>query len=174
MVSGKADAMKLFTTGKLKIAGNVMASQKLDFLRKVDPADVMAAAKKRTGGGASAASAPAAAAAPAGATLAPGIVEKIAQRIKDNASLVAEVGAVIELRIKDPDNVYTLDLKNGAGSIQIGKPEKADVRLLVSDADLAALAASDGALQSFYQHGRVRVDGDVSVASKLTFLSELS
>jgi len=174
MVRGKADAMKLFTTGKLKIAGNVMASQKLDFLRKVDPADVMAAAKKRTGGGASAASAPAAAAAPAGATLAPGIVEKIAQRIKDNASLVAEVGAVIELRIKDPDNVYTLDLKNGAGSIQIGKPEKADVRLLVSDADLAALAASDGALQSFYQHGRVRVDGDVSVASKLTFLSELS
>jgi 3-hydroxyacyl-CoA dehydrogenase/3a,7a,12a-trihydroxy-5b-cholest-24-enoyl-CoA hydratase len=177
MVSGKADAMKLFTTGKLKIAGNVMASQKLDFLRKVDPADVMAAAKKRSGGGASAA-APAAAAPTGatvtGATMAPSIVEKIKKRIADNASLVSEVGAVIELRIKDPDNVYTLDLKNGAGSITLGKPEKSDVRLLVSDADLAALAASNGALQSFYQHGKVRVDGDAKIASKLTFLSKLA
>jgi len=40
MVSGKADAMKLFTSGKLKITGNIMASQKLDFLQKVDKADV--------------------------------------------------------------------------------------------------------------------------------------
>ncbi len=172
MVSGKADAMKLFTSGKLKISGNVMASQKLDFLRKVDPADVMAAAKKRGGGGAAAA-APAPAAS-ASVTNAPSIVEKIGERIKANASLVSEVGAVIELRVKDPDNVYTLDLKNGAGSIKSGKPDASDVRLLVSDADLAALAASNGALQSFYQHGRVRVDGDVKVASKLTFLSKLA
>ena len=32
LTQGKADAMKLFTTGKLKISGNVMASQKLQFL----------------------------------------------------------------------------------------------------------------------------------------------
>jgi (3R)-3-hydroxyacyl-CoA dehydrogenase / 3a,7a,12a-trihydroxy-5b-cholest-24-enoyl-CoA hydratase / enoyl-CoA hydratase 2 len=40
MVSGKADAMKLFQGGKLKITGNVMASQKLDFLNKLDRASL--------------------------------------------------------------------------------------------------------------------------------------
>jgi hypothetical protein len=37
MAEGKANPMKLFTSGKLKISGNVMASQKLDFLTKIDP-----------------------------------------------------------------------------------------------------------------------------------------
>ena len=176
MVGGKADAMKLFTTGKLKITGNVMASQKLDFLRKIDPADVLAAAQKRAGGGAAAPSpdlqkAPAPAA--SSGTQAPAIVEKIARRIAENAGLVAEVGAVIELRVKDPANVYTIDLKHGAGGVKSGKPEQADVTLSLSDADLAALAASGGQLQSFYQHGRIRVDGDVRAAGKLGFLAEL-
>ena len=37
MTSGKADAMKLYMGGKLKISGDVMASQKLDFLKKDRP-----------------------------------------------------------------------------------------------------------------------------------------
>ena len=37
MTSGKADAMKLYMGGKLKISGDVMASQKLSFLQKIDP-----------------------------------------------------------------------------------------------------------------------------------------
>jgi hypothetical protein len=43
MVSGKADPMKLFQGGKLKISGNVMASQKLDFLKKIDRKEFEAA-----------------------------------------------------------------------------------------------------------------------------------
>ena len=38
MCTGKADAQKLYFGGKLKISGNVMASQKLDFLKKIDAA----------------------------------------------------------------------------------------------------------------------------------------
>ncbi len=37
MTSGAADPQKLYFAGKLKIGGNVMASQKLTFLKKVDP-----------------------------------------------------------------------------------------------------------------------------------------
>src|SRR5262249_51390126 len=37
MVTGKADAQKLYFGGQLKISGNIMASQKLEFLRKLDP-----------------------------------------------------------------------------------------------------------------------------------------
>ena len=39
--------MKLFSSGKLKISGNLMASQKLDFLTKIDKAAVAAAMADR-------------------------------------------------------------------------------------------------------------------------------
>src|SRR4029078_4602293 len=67
MTQGKADPMKLFTTGKLKISGNIMASQKLNFLSKMDPSKAIEviAKKKGAGGGAAAAAAAPAAAAPA-------------------------------------------------------------------------------------------------------------
>src|SRR5205814_8856318 len=52
MATGQADAMKLFSTGKLKISGDVMASQKLGFLKKLTPEMVLAETRKRTGGGA--------------------------------------------------------------------------------------------------------------------------
>jgi 3-hydroxyacyl-CoA dehydrogenase/3a,7a,12a-trihydroxy-5b-cholest-24-enoyl-CoA hydratase len=171
MCTGKADAMKLFTTGKLKITGNVMASQKLDFLRKVDPADVLAAMKERAGGGATPAAA--ASTASSAAAKASGIVAKIEKRIAENASLAKEVGAVVELRVKDPDAVWTLDLKNGAGSVKSGKADKPDAILTISDDNLAQLAASNGQLQSFYQHGKLRLDGDAHFAPRLAFLGKL-
>jgi 3-hydroxyacyl-CoA dehydrogenase/3a,7a,12a-trihydroxy-5b-cholest-24-enoyl-CoA hydratase len=49
MATGQADPMKLFSTGKLKISGDVMASQKLGFLKKITPDLVMAEMKKRVG-----------------------------------------------------------------------------------------------------------------------------
>ncbi len=47
MTSGKADAMKLYMGGKLKISGDVMASQKLSFLQKVDPKQALEAITKK-------------------------------------------------------------------------------------------------------------------------------
>src|SRR5678816_2988401 len=64
MATGQADAMKLFSTGKLKISGDVMASQKLGFLKKITPEMVLAETTKRTGGGAAAAASAAPAAEP--------------------------------------------------------------------------------------------------------------
>ena len=54
MATGQADAMKLFSSGKLKISGDVMASQKLGFLKKLTPEMVLAETKKRGGGASSA------------------------------------------------------------------------------------------------------------------------
>jgi 3-hydroxyacyl-CoA dehydrogenase/3a,7a,12a-trihydroxy-5b-cholest-24-enoyl-CoA hydratase len=176
MCTGKADAMKLFTGGKLKIGGNIMASQKLDFLRKVDPADVLAAMKERTGGAAApAAAAPAAAPAkaPSAAGMADEIARKIANRIAENAGLAKEVGAVVEVRVKDPEAVFTIDLKNGAGGVAKGKAEKADAVLTVGDHDLVTLTSGGASLRSLYQHGKIRVDGDVGVFRKLTFLEKV-
>ncbi len=50
MATGKADAQKLYFGGKLKIGGNVMASQKLAFLTKIDRGAAEAAYEKKRGG----------------------------------------------------------------------------------------------------------------------------
>ncbi|MBX7193274.1 MAG: SCP2 sterol-binding domain-containing protein, partial [Sandaracinaceae bacterium] len=178
MCTGKADAMKLFTGGKLKITGNIMASQKLDFLRKVDPSDVLAAMKERTGagGGGAAPKAAAPAAASSGASSAgkaKDIAKKIGDRIAANANLASEVGALIELRVKDPEATFSIDLKSGPGGVKDGKADKPDVVLTVADADLAALTSGGSSLKSLYQHGKVRVDGDAHVVRKLAFLEKI-
>jgi 3-hydroxyacyl-CoA dehydrogenase/3a,7a,12a-trihydroxy-5b-cholest-24-enoyl-CoA hydratase len=43
--------------------------------------------------------------------------------------------------------------------------------LTISDADLPALAT--GNVKSLYQHGKLKVDGDVTVAHRLGFLKGL-
>ena len=48
MATGQADAQKLYFGGKLKIGGNVMASQKLEFLKKIDRTAAEAAYAKKS------------------------------------------------------------------------------------------------------------------------------
>src|SRR5262249_47490402 len=64
LTTGAADPQKLFMGGKLKISGNIMASQKLMFLKNVKPAEAMAAIQAARKAQAGAAAAPAASAAP--------------------------------------------------------------------------------------------------------------
>jgi 3-hydroxyacyl-CoA dehydrogenase/3a,7a,12a-trihydroxy-5b-cholest-24-enoyl-CoA hydratase len=49
MATGKVDAMKLFSSGALRISGDIMASQKLGFLKKITPEMVAAEIARRTG-----------------------------------------------------------------------------------------------------------------------------
>ncbi|HEV7555868.1 MAG TPA: SCP2 sterol-binding domain-containing protein, partial [Kofleriaceae bacterium] len=161
----KADAMKLFTTGKLKISGNVMASQKLEFLRKMDPARAIEVVAKLRGGAAPAASAPAAAAAPKAASAdpqAPKIFAALTKRLAENAGLAQEVRATVTFAIKDPDATQTFKLGGDNAAT-----------LTISDADFAALASGKANAKSLYQHGKLRVDGDVSVAHRLGLLKGL-
>ena len=189
MTSGKADAQKLYFGGKLKITGNIMASQKLMFLKKVDPQAAMAAIVKARGAPA-AASSPAAASAPAAAPAAapvaaptppvaaakasktPEIVKALADRIAGTPSLVSEVAAVIQFVIKDPEGSFTVHLSHAPGSVKEGRDAAATTTLTLAEEDLVALAkgASPAAL---HQHGKLRVDGDPRPAHKLGFLNDL-
>ncbi|MGH7435705.1 MAG: SCP2 sterol-binding domain-containing protein, partial [Polyangiaceae bacterium] len=181
MTSGKADAMKLYMGGKLKISGDVMASHKLSFLQKIDPKHALEAVMKKRGGGAAAAPAPATApaavpAAATGAATAPAIFKALADRLAKNPGLAKEVGAVLQFTIKNPDASYVVDL-TGPGAVREGTDAKATTALRIDDADLAALCkAADlpAAAQDLYQHGKLRVDGDVRLARKLSFLKDLA
>jgi len=52
-------------------------------------------------------------------------------------------------------------------------PSAVDATLTISDADLVALVTGKASAKNLYQHGQLRVDGDVSVAHRLGFLKNL-
>src|SRR5262249_51575263 len=87
MSRGEADPMKLFSTGKLKISGDVMASQKLGFLKKITPDMV-----KPSG-------APAAAAAPAYTPTVQDAFEVFGEVLKQNPDIPSKVGVVYMFKV---------------------------------------------------------------------------
>jgi 3-hydroxyacyl-CoA dehydrogenase/3a,7a,12a-trihydroxy-5b-cholest-24-enoyl-CoA hydratase len=184
MVGGKADPQKLFSTGRLKIGGHIMASQKLEVLMKLDQKLVEAAFAARSGGGTGATAAPkvevaepAEPASKASATTteaaAPRVITALRQRLQEQPGLAKEVGAVVALVVKDPDAAFTLDLSAGSGCVADGAPSAAQATLTIADADLLQLASGQAELRRLYQHGQLRVDGDVAVVHRLTFLQKL-
>src|SRR5207248_1489386 len=126
MATGQADAMKLFSTGKLKITGDVMASQKLGFLKKLTPEMVVAETKKHAGGGA--ASATQSDFVPTTAD----VFAVIEEYLKQNTDLAPKVGNVYAWKIGDKR--WLLDLKNGVGSVKEGEGT-ADCTLELSESD---------------------------------------
>jgi (3R)-3-hydroxyacyl-CoA dehydrogenase / 3a,7a,12a-trihydroxy-5b-cholest-24-enoyl-CoA hydratase / enoyl-CoA hydratase 2 len=175
MTQGKADAMKLFTTGKLKISGNVMASQKLEFLRKMDPkrgievvAKLRGGAAPAAGGASSGAAVPptTAAAKPASDPQAPKIFAALTKRLAENPGLKQEVRATVKFVVKDPDASETLAL-GGAD------PAKVDATITLGDGELAALASGKTTARQLFQQGKLRIDGDISVGHRLGFLKGL-
>jgi 3-hydroxyacyl-CoA dehydrogenase/3a,7a,12a-trihydroxy-5b-cholest-24-enoyl-CoA hydratase len=176
MTSGKAEAMKLYMGGKLKISGDVMASQKLNFLQKIDPKQALEAVMKKRGGGASAPAAEttptATSAAPSAAASAPAIFKALSDRLAKNTGLAKEVGAVLQFNVTNPNAGWVVDL-TGAGAVREGSDAKAGAALRIDDADLVALCKDPGSARDLYQHGKLRVDGDVRIAHKLGFLKDL-
>jgi 3-hydroxyacyl-CoA dehydrogenase/3a,7a,12a-trihydroxy-5b-cholest-24-enoyl-CoA hydratase len=169
MVAGKADAMKLFSSGKLKISGDVMASQKLTFLQKMDPkrAKEVAMSSRASGGGAAKA---ATTAAPKEAS-AKKVFAALGERLAKNPALAAEVKAVLGFKVTGPESNFTVDLSSGAGTIKEGLGQTA-ATFTIADDDLVDLAKG-GDARDLYQRGKLRVDGDVKLATRLSFFKGL-
>lgn len=176
MTSGKADPMKLFSSGKLKISGDIMASQKLSFLQKIDPEwarDAVAKLKKEpSDGGSTATPTETSAAASERTAVAPQVVASLETFIQENPGLATEVGATVVLRVSDPEATWTLQLGQGL-DVQTGESAEWDVRLILSDSDLESLARGTAEAKKLYQHGKMRVDGDVNVLHRMGFLGTL-
>jgi 3-hydroxyacyl-CoA dehydrogenase/3a,7a,12a-trihydroxy-5b-cholest-24-enoyl-CoA hydratase len=177
MTGGKADAMKLYMGGKLKISGDVMAAQKLNFLQKIDRKEAAEAIMRKRGGSPRTAAVSASSAADVGAgtsaaSAAGAIFKALAERLAKTPGIAREVGALMQFDIKNPDASWVVDL-TGPGAVRAGRDERATTILRVADADLATLCKDPGLARDFYQHGKLRVDGDVRVAHKLAFLKDL-
>jgi 3-hydroxyacyl-CoA dehydrogenase/3a,7a,12a-trihydroxy-5b-cholest-24-enoyl-CoA hydratase len=170
LTQGKADAMKLFTTGKLKISGNVMASQKLQFLSKLDPSKAVEVIAKRRGAegrGAEAAPAPkASGSGPSAEAQAPKIFAALSKRIAENPGVAGEVRATVLFKVKNPDAEQIFAL----GGVD---PKTPTATLTISDADLVTLASGKATPRELFQRGKLRIDGDITVAHRLGLLKGL-
>jgi 3-hydroxyacyl-CoA dehydrogenase/3a,7a,12a-trihydroxy-5b-cholest-24-enoyl-CoA hydratase len=167
MTTGKSDPMKLFTTGKLKISGNVMASQKLSFLQKMDPEQAKAAVARARAAGGPAQAGGAVVAASASPALAPAFFAALGKRLADNPALAAELGAVVAFELTDPASTWTVD----GTSVKEGLHGTPATTFTLADAALPALGA---AARDLFQHGKLRIDGDVAVAHRLGLLKGLA
>jgi 3-hydroxyacyl-CoA dehydrogenase/3a,7a,12a-trihydroxy-5b-cholest-24-enoyl-CoA hydratase len=176
MCTGKADAMKLFTEKKLRISGNILASQKLDFLRKIDPAAVLAAARARAGS-APAPAAPAAAspvaavpAAAAAGRSSADVFAVIADHVEHNADL-KKVGIVYLFKLTGPDSSWTVDLKEGR--VAPGETAKPECTLTLSDADFLDMTNGKADAMKLFMDKKLRIAGNVLASQKLDFLKKI-
>ncbi len=169
MTKGEIDPQKLYFSGRLKVAGDVMASQKLDFLQKVDPAEVAEAVAAAKASGAAEA-APAAAAEPGRTPVAGTLFERLAAHLRETPGLAAEVGARVQFHVTGPDAAWGLDLRDGV-AIAAGTLDDADSVLTLSDEDLEAWAADEVKPYDLFLRGRLRVDGDVRVVQRMGFIA---
>ncbi|HJL14567.1 MAG TPA: SDR family NAD(P)-dependent oxidoreductase [Sandaracinaceae bacterium LLY-WYZ-13_1] len=164
MCTGEADAQKLYFGGQLKIGGDVMASQKLSFLKKVTPEMVERAMAERGDAGARTA--------PEGPASAD-VFAAIAHHVKTHPELVGRVGHVFRFELRDPDSVWTLDLKSGEGSVVEGEVGEADCTLTISEADFVDMASGKADAQKLYFGGQLKIGGNVMASQKLTFLKDV-
>ncbi|MCZ7682619.1 MAG: SDR family NAD(P)-dependent oxidoreductase [Sandaracinaceae bacterium] len=168
MCTGKADAQKLYFGGKLKISGNLMASQKLSFLKKVTPEMVAEAMGARGGASAPAASAPAASA-PQSAD----IFAAIAHHVSTHPELAGKVANVFLFKLTDPESEWTIDLKSPPGSVTRGAAAKPDCTLEISEQDFVDMASGKADAQKLYFGGKLKISGNVMASQKLSFLKDV-
>jgi 3-hydroxyacyl-CoA dehydrogenase/3a,7a,12a-trihydroxy-5b-cholest-24-enoyl-CoA hydratase len=156
----------MYFAGKLKIAGNVMAAQKLEFLKQIDATKVTAASKPS----------PSAAATPVqaqgGEGQAKAVFARLAERLGKGGAAEGAKGTV-QFRVKAPDSAWVVDLRSAPGKVREGADAKTDVTLTLTDECLVALASGARTAQDMFMRGDLRVDGDVTLAHRLGFMKQL-
>lgn len=157
MCNGTKDAQKMYFGGDLKISGDIMASQKLSFLQKVEERHVAAAMQERQAGGGSAAAAAAASSKPKEAA-APSIFAKLS----------APKGKTIQFLVTEPDGAWFVSDEG----VKSGTYEGATTTVTIEDGALQELIEGGATEAQLYQKGRMRVDGDVGAARDLSWLKE--
>jgi 3-hydroxyacyl-CoA dehydrogenase/3a,7a,12a-trihydroxy-5b-cholest-24-enoyl-CoA hydratase len=105
--------------------------------------------------------------------VAPALFKALGERLAKNPGLAKEVGALVQVNVTNPSASWVVDL-TGPGEVREGTDAKATTTLRIDDADLAALSKDPSTARDLYQHGKLKVIGDVRVAQKLGFLKDLA
>jgi putative sterol carrier protein len=91
---------------------------------------------------------------------------------EQGTEIVKKIGFVYQFEIAPekgkPPVVWTLDLKNGSGSMTKGKVGKADVTFALTDADAVALFDRTLNPQTAFMQGKMKIKGNMAAAQKFT------
>jgi 3-hydroxyacyl-CoA dehydrogenase/3a,7a,12a-trihydroxy-5b-cholest-24-enoyl-CoA hydratase len=167
MLTGQADAQKLYFAGDMVIGGNVMASNKLEAISGLDVSLIEAKKAQRLAGGADNT-------AEDDSLQAADIFEAINKHLTQNDGQAAKKAqTVFQFDISEPESHFVLDLKNGQGSCIAGATEDADVNLGVSEENLLAMFVEGADAQQLYFAGSLTIGGNVMASSKLEALGEI-
>jgi NAD(P)-dependent dehydrogenase (short-subunit alcohol dehydrogenase family)/acyl dehydratase/predicted lipid carrier protein YhbT len=172
---GKADAQKLYFGGKLKIGGNIMASNKLSILQKVDPKlfEETKAERLAKGGAAPVAAAEEAAPEQSDEIISADLFNGLAAYIAANPQIAKEVKTSFQFKLKDPDSAWALDLKTGDGSCTPTELAKPDVTVQISEEDMIALFTGKADAQKLYFGGKLKIGGNIMASNKLSILQKV-
>ena len=170
MSTGKADPNKLYFGGRMKVSGNVMASQKLGFLQKMDPKLLSEASAERAAKGGAA---PVAAAQNGGGLSSAAVFAAIGKHIAANKGMGDQLKTVFQFNLKDPDSAWFIDLKSGDGAVKQGTAPTADVTLELSEEDFVAMSSGKADPNKLYFGGKMKVTGNVMASQKLAFLQKM-
>lgn len=169
MCTGKADPQKLYFSGDLKIGGDIMASQKLSFLKKLEPQMVIDAMRARAGaGGGEAPAAPASAEPNSG-----DVFLGIKAYVTENAELVDKIQTVFLFNLTGPDSTWTVNLRDGKGSVEPGEGAKPDCTLEIADGDFMDMTGGKADAQKLYFSGKLKISGNIMASQKLSFLQKI-
>ncbi|MCU0677169.1 MAG: SCP2 sterol-binding domain-containing protein, partial [Myxococcota bacterium] len=171
MTKGEKDPQKMYFGGELKIGGDIMASQKLGFLKKVEPRHVEAA-MAASGGASASAEAPAKTSAadpadsgrksgPTSSDVFRGIGLWMAEKPTE-----AKVGKIFQFKLSDPESLWTLDCAADAPTVSEGETKKPDCVLELTDANFVAMTKGEKDPQKMYFGGELAAMGAAKVAAK--------
>ena len=88
----------------------------------------------------------------------------------DRIANVKKVQGVFQFDVKNGEGKvqsWSLDLKNGTGSLAVGANAKPDITIAVSDQDFQDLAAGKLNGQKAFMSGKIKVKGKMMLATKL-------
>ena len=100
------------------------------------------------------------------------VFDKMAPYLKEKgAEVVKKVGFVYHMDISPakgkPATTWTIDLKNGNGSLAKGKEGKADATFAMTDDDAFALFQGKLNPQTAFMQGKMKMKGSMALAMKL-------
>jgi len=108
------------------------------------------------------------AAAPADDFKASAIFNELGAALKGQSKIVKEVGAIMRFTLSKGGKTqsWTVDLKNGEGSLALGEQGPADVTFVMSDDDFVGLVNGKANAQNLFMGGKLKLKGNMGVAMK--------
>ncbi|MCK6592889.1 MAG: SDR family NAD(P)-dependent oxidoreductase, partial [Polyangiaceae bacterium] len=171
----KESDSKIILRSRVKERDKVILSNASVELFKEVPA-AKPAGSKTAAAPASSAPATAPSAAPAQASFEPAsgdIFSGVAFYVESHPELVQSIQTVFQFKLTGPDSVWTIDLKNGKGSVTAAPATSPDVTLELADADFLGMSQGKLNPQKLYFAGKLKISGNVMASQKLMFLKKI-